>query len=82
MVRVKRNSPIERINIGDCEVKVKTHFEGCGYLTAGKIYDVIESKDFLDQILFLITGDNGRDTWCLLRCCGHIDNQNWEIVEE
>lgn len=25
MVRVKRNSPIERINIGDCEMKTKQH---------------------------------------------------------
>ena len=61
-------------------MKVKTDYEGCEYITAGKEYEC----EFSDSTSGYINKDNGGWGYILLgeRQCSHLGHKgSWSIVE-
>ena len=48
------------------------------YLTAGKEYQVRA----MQHMTFLITDDNGDDTFCMLCGCPHLNGESWVLRTE
>ena len=65
-------------------LKVKAP-EGCAkYLTPGKIYDVNTSSSQPNEqlgYLFTILSDDKSPTYCSSKICGHLNFQDWIIIE-
>ena len=64
-------------------MKVKTDYEGCEYITAGKEYEATSLyPEDIQQTLFSIEPDSGNATIRIfLPDCCHLNDQPWEIVE-
>lgn len=63
------------------KVKVKTSYEGCDYITAGKVYDVVVSGT--DEILIDDNGDKVNIVGPSYGCfCPHLNDEGrWELVK-
>ena len=60
-------------------MRVKTDYEGCEYITAGKEY---EAERIFDGAGANIIDDNGTPTTLFLSCCAHLDGVGtWEVLE-
>lgn len=64
---------------GGSKVKIKTNYDGCGYLTAGKLYDAFD----VDSRWATIVDDEGDEILaCLKGPCAHLNCiGEWEVVE-
>lgn len=60
-------------------MKVKTDFEGCRWLTAGKVYEAEQDED--DPDLVHLTDDTGFKIGCRISGCAHLDHNKWQVVE-
>lgn len=60
---------------------VKTDYvpEEVDYLTAGKVYEVVEEQ--YDQTLGIIKNDKERFSHILYSGCAHLDNRPWTVWE-
>ena len=70
-------------------MKVRTDYDGCPYITAGKVYEVIkhDHKQAGDMCAGAeIVDDEGDTLYILLSdvpVCGHLDSKGvWEVIEE
>jgi hypothetical protein len=65
-------------------MNITTSYDGCGYLTAGKEYEVRESFGRKECQGGKITDDDGRMIMVVYTGsgCPHIGGTRWEIVEE
>ena len=67
-------------------MKIKTTYEGCPYITAGKVYDATLCNSLNNE--YIITTDIATISYVYLDAnisepCGHLDKiGTWEVVEE
>lgn len=63
-------------------MQVRTSYNGSRYITAGKIYEAYDVESFLTgKTFFCIFNDYGEECICVNKADGHIDGNDWEIVE-
>lgn len=65
-------------------MKLRTCYTECDYITAGKLYDVIE-LDFLypHELADIMADDGTRITVWFTGLCAHLDcTGRWEVVDE
>jgi len=61
-------------------MKVKTDYEGCEYITAGKEYEVTDEVT-LDIHMPTIVGDDELVKILFLDSCCHLAGLAWEVLE-
>jgi len=69
------------------KIKVKTDYDGCSYIKAGKVYDaeVLENREYGNTAagyLFSFTDEDGDKCISCEYHCVHIDGHNFDVVNE
>ncbi len=59
-------------------MKVKTDYEDCDYITAGKVYDVEDCNGFGGEI----TSDHGSSIYIFFKNCSHLKCARWEVLDD
>lgn len=60
-------------------MKVKTDYEGCAVITAGKVY---KAKRGFRSDLARIIADDGGTALIRLTGCAYLEGRAWEVVDE
>jgi len=69
------------------KIKVKTDYDGCSYITAGKVYDAEilmgrYDNEYDPGYLFDVIDDDGdKISSCELRSI-HLNGRDWQVIEE
>jgi len=70
------------------KIKVKTDYDGCEYITAGKIYEanVLVERDIScshdGEYLFSMINDRGNKILCRELGSSHLNGHYFEVIEE
>lgn len=59
-------------------MKIKTNYDGCPYITAGKEYELTN----VGENTGCIKDDFGDSRFIRIDRCAHIDYHNWQVVEQ
>ena len=59
-------------------MKVKTDYDGCSYITAGKVYEVFDYDKYGGDI----TVNSGNTRYINFTNCAHLDDNRWEVLDD
>lgn len=61
-------------------MKVKTDYDGCRYITAGKEYEVLRTQN--RDALGVIVADDGDEIYIRFASCAFLEGKAWTVVED